>query len=429
MRVPRSELARLVAPEQFFWATGIEDTFITAPHPATGRTLDEYALTGHYARWASDLALMRSLGVSIARYGIPWHIINPVPNIWSFEFADAALGRMLDLGIEPIVDLVHYGLPSWIEGAFLSPSYPRHVAEYARRVAERYAGRIRWYTPLNEPRITAWYCGRLGWWPPYERSWRGFVRVMLGVCRGIVATAEALRAVDPEIVLCHVDATDHFVAVDPSCRDEAALRQHVVFLALDLVTGRVDRGHALWAWLLGLGATEADLEWFQAHPVDPGVIGLNLYPMFTLKLVTRDRGRLRVKMPYAGGALVEQVARAYAERYDAPLFVSETASVGSVARRRAWLDGSVEAVKRLRADGIPIVGYTWWPMFSLVTWAYRQGRNPSSHYLKHMGLWDLDVKLERVATPLVEDYQRLVAGGARDVGLYVPGARARVAGA
>ena len=63
----RSQLARLTSPGSFWWATGIEDTFITAPHPVTSRTLDEYELTGHYERWRDDLDLMASLGVPAAR--------------------------------------------------------------------------------------------------------------------------------------------------------------------------------------------------------------------------------------------------------------------------------------------------------------------------------------------------------------------------
>ena len=115
---------------------------------------------------------------------------------------------MLELGIAPQVDLVHYGLPGWIEGAYLHPDYPKLVADYAARLAERFKGRIHWYTPLNEPRVTAWYCGRIGWWPPYRRSWRGFVALTLAIAQGIQATVAALRAVDPEIVAYHVDATD-----------------------------------------------------------------------------------------------------------------------------------------------------------------------------------------------------------------------------
>lgn len=72
---PRSLLSRLTAPDAFWWSTGIEDTFITAPHRVTGRTLDEYELTGHYDRWHGDLDLVGELGLSCARYGVSWHRI------------------------------------------------------------------------------------------------------------------------------------------------------------------------------------------------------------------------------------------------------------------------------------------------------------------------------------------------------------------
>ncbi len=252
---PRPHLQRLVAQDAFWWATGIEDTFITAPWPATGRILDEYALTGHYDRWAEDIGLMASLGVQAARYGIPWHHVQPERDTWDWSFADNALSALLDRGIEPIVDLVHYGLPPWIDGAYLNPDYPDLVAEYAGRLAERFHGRIRYYTPLNEPRVTAWYCGRLGWWPPYRRGWRGFVAVMLAIARGIVTTLWRLDAVDPDIVPVHVDATDLYETRDPGLREETERRQEIVFLALDLVSGRVDRNHSLWSWLLQYGAT------------------------------------------------------------------------------------------------------------------------------------------------------------------------------
>src|SRR3954452_16214396 len=104
----KSSLPRLTDPETFLWATGIEDTFITAPWPKTGRTLDEYELTGHYQQWRSDLDLIKELRVSHARYGIPWHKINPAPNCWDWRFTDQPLEYLLALGIQPIVDLVHY---------------------------------------------------------------------------------------------------------------------------------------------------------------------------------------------------------------------------------------------------------------------------------------------------------------------------------
>jgi beta-glucosidase/6-phospho-beta-glucosidase/beta-galactosidase len=415
------DIGQLTSPEAFLWAVGIEDTFITAPNPKTGRTLDEYELTDHYARWRDDIGLMAQLGVRCARYGVPWHRIQPERNVWRWDFVDLALERMLALKIDPIVDLVHYGLPSWMEQAFLDPDYPRYVAEYASRLAERFRGRVKWYTPLNEPRITAWYCGRLGWWPPYRRSWPGFVELMLAICRGVVETVRALREADPDIVPFHVDATDVFETEDPALEAEVDTRQEIVFLALDLISGRVDARHALWDWLRRNDADAQLLEGFRREPLELPIIGVNLYPIFTRKRILRDHdGRLRIRMPYASGELIETIGRMYFARYGAPLMISETADKGSVDRRLEWLRRSVAAVATLRGQGVPMVGYTWWPMFALVTWAYRQGHRPLHSHLLQMGLWDLDPdpqgQLARIETPLVNAYRNLVSEGAASVG-------------
>jgi len=305
--LPRASVGGLLAPGAFRWATGIEDTFITHPWPGSGRSLDEYELTQHYTRWRDDLGLMAELGVRAARYGIPWHRVNPAPGRWDWRWADGPLEQLLELGIDPIVDLVHYGVPRWIPGAFLASDFPARMAEYAVRLAERFRGRVRWFTPLNEPRITAWYCGKLGWWPPARRGWRGFVEVMLGVCRGIVETCRGLRAVDPDIVLAHVDATDLYDAGDPGLAAETALRQRLVFLALDLVSGTVGPRHPLRAWLARQGVDDGALAWFTERAVPLDVVGINLYPMFTYKRLVRSPRGLRVRMPYATPRILDRL--------------------------------------------------------------------------------------------------------------------------
>ncbi|HYG36306.1 MAG TPA: family 1 glycosylhydrolase, partial [Clostridia bacterium] len=317
-----SRLSLLKHPDTFFWATGIEDTFITDPWPSTGRTLDEYELTGHYERWRDDLKLMADLGVRTVRYGVPWHHINPTREEWDWSFADATLERLLELHIQPIVDLVHYGLPPWLKNGYLEPDFPNAMAKYAQRLAERFKGRIFCYTPLNEPRVTAWYCGKLGWWPPYRRGWKGFLAVMLGICRGIVHTVQALKAVDPEIVPVHVDATDLYETSDTSLNAEVARRQEIVFLALDLVSGRVSESHSLYEWLLQNGVTTADLNWFQTRAVPLDLIGINLYPLFSRKVLLRSAQGLRIRMPYASAEIVNRLGHLYWERYRCPVFLA-----------------------------------------------------------------------------------------------------------
>ena len=54
-------------------------------------------------------------------------------------------------------------------------------------------------------------------------------------------TPEAVRAVDPDILIAHVDATDLFVADSPDFEADARHRQEIVFLALDLVSGKINK--------------------------------------------------------------------------------------------------------------------------------------------------------------------------------------------
>jgi beta-glucosidase/6-phospho-beta-glucosidase/beta-galactosidase len=413
--VPRqtSQFERRNDPDAFWWSAGIEDTFVSAPWGAEQRTLDEYELTRHYAYWREDLALMAGLGITAARYGIPWYRINPEPGRWDWSWADRPLERLLELGVEPIVDLVHYGTPQWMSGAFTDPDFPERLADYAARVAERFRGRIFAYTPLNEPRITAWYAGRLGWWPPYRKGSRGFVAVLVAVCRAIALAIKAVRAAHPSNIIVHADAADLYRTDDAQLQSEADRRQQMVFLPLDLLMGRVGEDHALYPWLIAKGASVEELAWFQRSPVEPDILGLNFYPMFSNLTVVRSGSRTRVRQKRGAASLLRDAIEPHWERYRLPIMITETADRGSVRRREAWLAESVEEVRKLRVEGVPVIGYTWWPMISHIAWAFRQGTKDVANYVEKMGLWDLDAKADfkRIHTPLVDRYKAIVAGG------------------
>ncbi|HEY3780383.1 MAG TPA: family 1 glycosylhydrolase [Fimbriimonadaceae bacterium] len=416
-----SEVQQLLDSNDFLWATGIEDTFIAQPWTKTGRTLDEYELTAHYDRYQEDSELIASLGVKHARYGIPWYRIQPEPNKWDWGWADDVLESLTSRGVQPILDLMHYGTPAWLTGSFADPDYPQRVADYAQAAAERYGKAIRWYTPLNEARITAYYCGRIGWWPPNLRGWPGFVSVMMGVAKGIALSQERIKKAVPNCVIAHVDACDIYSTQDPTLEAECQLRQEMVYLATDLITGRVTENHPLMPWLTKNRVSHKDLDFLQGHGQNPDIIGLNLYPMFSQKKCVRTPRGVRFRMSYASPSIINDIAHRHYERYKLPMFVSETATIGNVAKRAKWMHGSIAAVKQARQGNVPLVGYTWWPLFSLVGWGYRQlGTYPMGKYVLDMGLWDLANKepdpLKRAETPLVEEYRRIVKGGLETVG-------------
>ena len=126
----------------FIWAVGIEDTNVGWPLRGSPAGLDEYQLTQHYEHWRQDLALAQSIGATSIRYGFPWYRVNPGPGQWDWAWTDEVVDEATRLGLALIVDLVHYGTPTWLKGSFTDAGYPDAVADYAGAVARRW-GRIR----------------------------------------------------------------------------------------------------------------------------------------------------------------------------------------------------------------------------------------------------------------------------------------------
>ncbi len=416
-------------PEKFIWATGIEDTFVPQTRPGM-RPLDEYDLMGHYAHWREDLALARALGARAIRWGLPWYRVEPRPGVFDWGWADQVIPYMVEeLGLTPILDLMHYGTPLWLERSFASEEYPHRVAAYARAVAERYGSLISWYTPLNEPLVNAEWAGRKGLWPPYLRGDRGFLTVMLNLARGITATVAAIKAVQPAAKIVHVEATGLSRVADDDLRSLAFEETMRRFLATDLITGRVTGDHPLTPWLLRNGVSLAALRELAARPVGFDLFGLNFYPQWSTRQIGLDpRGRVAERATEKDGAGFAELITLYHARYGAPVMVTETSAFGSHRARSAWLAKSVADIKGLRARGIPVLGYTWFPLFTMVDWRYRTGGEPVERYYIELGLFRLNrgPGPRWQPTPLADEFRQMVAAPGASVGALrlEPAARA-----
>ena len=382
------------------FAVGIEDTFVPQSSPGL-RPLDEYDLTGHYGKWREDLDLAASSGASMVRYGIPWYRVNPGPDQWDWSWTDRVIDYLLSLQLIPIIDLMHYGCPLWLEREFANPDYPRRVAEYAARFAERYGETVRFYTPMNEPLLNAMYCGEDGRWPPALTGDEGFVVLTRQLARGIVQTQRAVTETADDPIFVHVEATFRY-SDNPEVAQRIEFLRQRAWLIYDLLFGRVDGDHALHKYLAQNGFSEGDLVFFQEHRTEPDVLGINYYPHMSTSEFLPDGKRRSV---WSGTEGIDELVRGFHARYGKPIFWTETSVPGTVEDRLRWLKDSLELVQRLRSVGLPLVGYTWWPLFSLLDWAYREGEGPPEDYLWHMGMYDLEPDgrgdFLRIETPVV----------------------------
>ncbi len=400
--------------EDFLWATGIEDTFVPQTRPGH-RALDEYQLMGHYEHWREDLALVRELGLRAVRWGVPWYRVEPFqPGEFDWRWTDQVLSYLVEeLGVTPIVDLMHYGCPFWLRREFASEEYPAAVAAYAGAFAERYGSLVHWYTPLNEPIVTALYCGQRGLWPPYLRGDDGYVSVLLRTVEGIIATSAALKAADPAAVLVHVEASGLSRAAREDLHAVAREEQSRAWLTYDLLTGRVTPDHGLFPWLVRCGGSPDRLASIAERPVPFDLMGLNFYPQWsTTQLYIDRRGRLAYQPVEQDGAGFTGLIQDYWDRFRIPIMVTETSARGDESIRARWLEASVAAIRGLREGGVPVLGYTWFPLFTMIDWRYRFGRGPREEYLLDLGLYTLgsgDGAPRWRPTPLVEQFRSYVS--------------------
>src|SRR4051812_26181389 len=177
--------------ERFLFATGIESSYpVTKGPDGAPVRMDEMEKTGHYQRWREDLQLAHELGVDALRYGPPWYRVHLGPGRYDWAFTDAVMAELKRLGIVPIIDLCHFGVPDWI-GNFQNPEFPRWLAEYARAFAERFPW-IELYTPVNEMYVTAKFSARLGLWNERLASERAFVTAVKHLARANILATEAI---------------------------------------------------------------------------------------------------------------------------------------------------------------------------------------------------------------------------------------------
>lgn len=413
----------------FVWAVGIEDTNVGWPLASSPAGLDEFALTRHYDHWREDLALAVSIGAKSIRYGFPWYRINPAPGQWDWSWTDKVVAEANRLELGLIVDLVHYGTPTWLTGSFTDPGYPDAVAEYARAVAQRYAGKLAGITPLNEPLVTASFVGLRGIWPPHETGEAGWSRVVVSLAEGIQRSVRAIRAAAPEMQIVHVEATHVWTAED-GLEVEHQLLDRKNYLPTDLVLGRVDAGHELRKWLIEQGTDESRLDALVGGAVTPDVIGVNYYPELSARQLARYDGKVVGVTFNAWTQGLESIIRGFSDRYGLPILVSETAVEGDDEHRISWLDAVVRLIHSLRHEGVPVVGLVWWPLFDFVDWSFATGDQVIEEfysiidgkispifppkrgaginaYFRRMGLWKLvadGTDIRRVATPAARAY-------------------------
>ena len=396
----------------FLFATGIENS---APTIDGGKTrVDQMEASDHYRRWREDLALAVEIGTSVLRYGPPLHLTFLGEGRYDWSFADESFAELRRLGLIPITDLCHFGVPDWV-GNFQNPDFPRLFASYARAFAERFPW-VQLYTPVNEMFICATFSAAYGWWNEQATDDRGFVTALKHIVRANVLAMHAILDVRPDAIFVQSESSEYFHAEDPSAIALAETLNARRFLSLDLNYGlRVNS--AMYEFLLDNGMTRAEYAFFMDNSLKHHCIMGNDYYVTNEHRVSQD-GSSRSAHEVFG---YNEITRQYYDRYRLPVMHTETNIAQGPRGDEAvdWLWKEWANVLRVRNSGVPIVGFTWYSLTDQVDWdtalRERNGRvNP-------LGLYDLDRRIRPVGTAyrkLISDWRDVLP--AQSVCLSVP---------
>jgi beta-glucosidase len=380
----------------FMFATGIENS---CPTIKGGRErVDELEKCGHYRHWKTDFENVHQLGIRFLRYGPPLHRVFLGTDKFDWSFADEPIADLKRRRIMPIADLCHFGVPDWI-GNFQNPDFPELFAGYARAFAQRFPW-IQLYTPVNEMYVCALFSARFGWWNEQLQTDRAFVTALKHIARANVLAMRAILKERPHAIFIQSESSEYFHADSPGAIKPAERLNGERFLSLDLnYARRVDSD--MYEFLLDNGMTREEYHFFMHHsPKHHCIMGNDYY--ITNEHSVRPNGSTQPAGEIFG---YDEITRQYYKRYRLPVMHTETNLQQGPRGDEAvnWLRKEWANVLRLRNDGIPLVGFTWYSLTDQMDWDVALRENNGT--VNPLGLYDLDRQLR----PVGKAYRELIA--------------------
>jgi beta-glucosidase/6-phospho-beta-glucosidase/beta-galactosidase len=376
----RSRTERKENATGFMFATGIECSYPTIENGRWRR--DELESTRHYEFWQQDLDLARDIGITHIRYGPPLHLIFDGPGRYCWDYADPQMEELRVFGPEPIIDLCHFGVPSWL-GNFQNPDIGQALAEYAGAFAERYPW-VRFYTPVNEMYVSARMSALDGLWNEQLRDEGAYARAAWNLAHASIRMSEAILDRREDAVFINSESSEFYqpCCPDPEIKAIAEAANERRFLPLDLIFAH-PLSKPMHDLLCAQGISKDDISRIGRREVPRrSILGVDYYE-WNERLIDRN-GK-----PQALGELFGWyvIADQYWQRYRRPMMHTETNKMDADGAAR-WLWRQWHNVQLLAKSGVPLVGFTWYSLTDQIDWSIAMSEAIGLVY--PVGLFDLN---------------------------------------
>jgi beta-glucosidase len=135
----------------------------------------------HYHHYASDVQLMKDLGLMGYRFSLSWPRLVPERgrfNEKALDFYKRLLDELQKKGIIPNVTLFHWETPVWAKGGWENRETALAFGEYAKAVFDKLGDRVFTWATHNEPVVTAQLGYLWGYFPPGKEDRSSFASVV-----------------------------------------------------------------------------------------------------------------------------------------------------------------------------------------------------------------------------------------------------------
>lgn len=324
----------------------------------------------HYHRWREDLALMKDLGLTSARFSLSWPRVEPTEGaVGDWSFYEALTDGYLAAGIEPIVNLFHWDFPLWAEddGGWNDPRTADRFGRFAATAQSRLGDRVKTWLTFNEPNCFIGD-GLMGTVHAPGHNW-DWEQGAIAIRTFFRAHRQAMEALNGSVSIALTGPVS--CAADGYSKTFDANRRSLWPFAVwsDPLLGGEWNQEAL------LAMPELSLVYEDPPPAPADFITLNLYsgdsPLRPGHAVSAFNWPITPEVLYWG-------PRFFSERYSKPILIGENGMAGiewpdengevQDPARVDFLRSHIRGLRRAMGEGIPVIGYHHWTLLDNFEW-------------------------------------------------------------
>jgi beta-glucosidase/6-phospho-beta-glucosidase/beta-galactosidase len=233
--------------------------------------------------------------------------------------------------------------------------------------------------------ICALFSGRYGFWNEQLTTERGFVTALKHIVRANVLAMRAILEVRPDAIFVQSESTEYFHAQNPKAIGPAEAMNEIRFLSLDLNYSKPLTSE-MYVYLMDNGMTREEYLFFLGQRLKRHCVLGNDYYQTNEHLVAEDGSTATSGEIFGYHVITSE----YYRRYRLPVMHTETNLDQGPRGDEAvhWMRKQWANVLRVRNDGYPILGFTWYSLTDQVDWdvSLREMRG----VVNPRGLYDLD---------------------------------------